>query len=87
MLVARSFGVRIFGTVAGLVTAAISLATASGAALLFFMLGRYHNYDLFLTITGTTTVIGALMFLFMPRHREPEPVPQPSEPAAQAVAA
>lgn len=67
VLVSRTFGLTIYGSVMGLVTGSISLAVAGGALMLGILLQRYGNYDLFLTISGTTTLIGGLMFMFLPR--------------------
>ena len=51
----------------GLLTSAISLASASGAFMLSIMLQRYGNYDLFLTVRGVTVLIGSVTFLLLPR--------------------
>ncbi len=74
VLVARAFGVAIYGSVMGLVTGAISLATASGAFLLSLILQHYGNYRVFLLICGITTLIGSLMFLLLPRSATAAPV-------------
>src|SRR6202008_4033787 len=52
VLVSRAFGTVVYGSVMGLVTAAISLAIASGALMLSVILRKYGNYDLFLAISG-----------------------------------
>ncbi len=72
VLVARTFGVQIYGSVMGLVTCAISLSTASGAVILSIMLATHTDadplrYDLFLIVTGVATLLGSLMFLLLPR--------------------
>lgn len=84
VIVARTFGVAIYGSVMGLVTGAISLASASGAGVLALMLARSGNYDSFLFVTGVTVVLGSLMFLLLPRTREPG---EAAPPQANAVAA
>jgi MFS family permease len=65
-LVVRIFGVEIYSSVMGLMTAAISMATSTGAWLSGLTLRETGNYTLFLTITGTTVFMGALMFILLP---------------------
>jgi MFS family permease len=65
-LVVRIFGVRIFSSVMGLMTAAISITTSTGAALLGYTLKLTGSYTTFLSITGVTVFVGALMFLLLP---------------------
>ena len=65
-LVVRIFGVDIYSSVMGLMTAAISMATSTGAWLSGLTLRETGNYTLFLTITGTTVFMGALMFILLP---------------------
>lgn len=74
VLVSRAFGISIYGSVMGLVVSAISLATASGALLLSILLRKYGNYDLFLTISGVSVLIGSIMFLLLPRSAAAAPV-------------
>ena len=66
VLVARAFGVAIFGSVIGLVTGAISIATASGALFLSLTLDHFGTYDVFLFASGVTVLVGSLMFLLLP---------------------
>ena len=66
-LVARRFGVAIYSSVMGLMTAFMSASTALGAALLGVTLGATGNFNLFLLITGTSVVIGAAMLLLLGR--------------------
>lgn len=87
VLVARAFGISIFGSVMGLVTASISIATATGAWFLGVMLARYGNFDLFLAITGATTLFGSLLFLLLPKAAAAAPVEdEPEGPARPAHA-
>ena len=74
-LVVRIFGVGVYSSVMGLMTAAISVTTSAGAALAGATLAATGNYNLFLTITSITVTIGALLFLLLPLvHRKaPEP--------------
>jgi MFS family permease len=65
-LVVRIFGVEIYSSVMGLMTAAMSMTTSTGAWLSGVTLRETGNYTLFLTITGTTVLIGAMLFLLLP---------------------
>jgi predicted MFS family arabinose efflux permease len=75
-LVARQFGVQIYGSVMGLLTCAISFSTASGAALLSVTMAATGGYDLYLVISGTGVLIGATLLLLLGRTRAPE-IPAP----------
>jgi MFS family permease len=85
VLVARAFGVSIYGSVMGLVTAAISLATASGALMLSLLLRWYGNYTIFLTVCGATVVIGSVMFLLLPASATAAPVDEDDDAPRAAV--
>lgn len=67
-LVARHFGVSIYSSVMGLLTAVMSISTASGAWLLGWSMERSGgSFDLFLTITGFAVLIGATLLLVLGR--------------------
>ena len=66
-LVARRFGVHIYSSVMGLMTAFMSASTALGATLLSMTLAATGNFNLFLLITGTSVVVGAAMLLLLGR--------------------
>jgi predicted MFS family arabinose efflux permease len=71
-LVARKFGVAIYSSVMGLLTAVMSISTASGAWLLgMTMESTGGSFDLFLTIAGIAVLIGASFLLLLGRVREP----------------
>ena len=71
-LVARKFGVAIYSSVMGLLTAVMSISTASGAWLLgMTMESTGGSFDLFLTISGFAVLIGASFLLLLGRVREP----------------
>jgi MFS family permease len=71
-LVARKFGVAIYSSVMGLLTAVMSISTASGAWLLgMTMESTGGSFDLFLTIAGVAVLIGASFLLLLGRVREP----------------
>jgi len=72
-LVARIFGVRIFGTVLGLMAASISLGSSGGALLLSLTLRQTGSYQLFLIVSGVLAILGSLLFLLLPSGARPEP--------------
>lgn len=69
-LVARHFGVGIYSSVMGLLTCAMSVSTAAGAALLSVTMARTGGYELYLVIVGTAVMIGAAMLLLLGRQPE-----------------
>jgi predicted MFS family arabinose efflux permease len=69
-LVARHFGVEIYGSVMGLLTCAMSFSTASGAALLSVTMAATGGYDLYLVIVGIAVLVGASLLLLLGRTRE-----------------
>ncbi|WP_395397365.1 MFS transporter [Novosphingobium sp. BL-8A] len=69
-LVGACFPVRVFGSVMGLLTGAISLSAASGAMLLSFTLARTGGYDLFLQISGCAVIAGAGLLLLLGRQKQ-----------------
>ncbi len=75
-LVARHFGVTIYSSVMGLLTAIMSMSTASGAWLLGWTMARSGGgFELFLTITGVAVFFGATLLLVLgrlPSARMPE---------------
>jgi predicted MFS family arabinose efflux permease len=66
-LVARHFGVAIYSSVMGMLTAVMSISTASGAFLLAATMKASGGFDLFLTITGVAVFAGATMLLLLGR--------------------
>jgi predicted MFS family arabinose efflux permease len=67
-LVAKTFGVRIYGTVLGIMAASISLGSAFGSLLLSLTLKSTGSYAAFLFISGTLTLCGSTLFLLLPRR-------------------
>lgn len=65
-VVARQFGVRIYSSVMGLLTAVMSTSAAAGALLLSMVLRWTGGFDTFLVIAGTASVTGALLMLGLP---------------------
>ncbi|MET1754834.1 MFS transporter [Novosphingobium sp. RD2P27] len=72
-LVARHFGVAVYSSTLGLLTAAMSFSAASGAVLLSYTLAQTGNYDLYLTIVGCAVLAGAGTILLLRGGREPDP--------------
>lgn len=69
-LVAKKFGVTIYSSVMGLLTAVISISTASGAFLLGKTMERTGGrFDLFLWIAGTAVLVGASFLLVLGKVR------------------
>ncbi len=66
-LVAKHFGVSIYSSVMGLLTAVMSISTAAGAWLLGWTIGTSGGFGLFLTITGFAVLIGATFLLVLGR--------------------
>ncbi len=72
-LVARKFGVAIYSSVMGLMTAMISISTASGAYLLGMTMKRNDgHFDLFLVIVGVAVLLGASLLLMLGRVKGEE---------------
>jgi predicted MFS family arabinose efflux permease len=66
-LVARSFGIEIFGTVMGIMVAAITLGSTGGAFLLRLTLQQTGSYGTFLVVSGIIALFGSLLFLLLPK--------------------
>jgi predicted MFS family arabinose efflux permease len=66
-IVARYFGIEIFGTVMGIMVAAITLGSTGGALLLRVTLQQTGSYGAFLVISGLVALIGSTLFLFLPK--------------------
>jgi predicted MFS family arabinose efflux permease len=71
-LVAKIFGIEIFGTVMGVVVATITLGSTAGAVVLSLTLKVTDNYNLFFVIAGALALIGSLFFLRLPNQRPPQ---------------
>ena len=69
-LVAKRFGLEVYSSVMGLLTAIMSLSTSLGAGLLSWTLTVTGNYNLFLVISGTTVIVGATLLLAL-RGKKP----------------
>ena len=71
-LVAKRFGLAVYSSVMGLLTATMSLSTSIGAGLLSWTLSRTGNYNLFLLISGTAVIVGATLLLLLRREGKSE---------------
>jgi predicted MFS family arabinose efflux permease len=69
-IVSRKFPVGVYSSVMGLVTMAMSAASASGATLLSLTLGATGGFNLYLSICAASVFAGSLMFLLLPAGRE-----------------
>lgn len=74
-IVARHFGVEVYSSVMGLMTMAISLSGAFGAAILSLSLKLTGGFDAFLLGTAITAIAGSLLFLLLPRQPRQEAAP------------
>jgi MFS family permease len=73
-LVARHYGFAIYGTVFGLVTAAIGLSAALGGGVLSLILANGGGYPTFLMICAASVAGGAMLFLLLGRRAYADPV-------------
>lgn len=81
-LVARHFGVAIYGSVMGLLTFATSFSTASGATLLGLTMAQTGGFDLYLIISGVAVLIGATLLLLLGPGKPAQPEVDQAEAAA-----
>jgi predicted MFS family arabinose efflux permease len=70
-LVGRYFGIAIFSTVLGLLTAAMGGAMASGNVLIAAVLKSTDSFNAYLVTAATTAFLGSLLFLLLglPKYR------------------
>lgn len=68
-LVVRTFGIAIYGSVLGLVSAALGLASAGGAGLLSLTLKFSEGFSLFLALNGFAIFVGGALFLLLGRYQ------------------
>lgn len=67
-MVAHYFPNTIYGSVAGLISAGMSLSAAAGALLLSYVLYLTDSFVPFLQLMGVATLAGATLFMFLPKH-------------------
>jgi MFS family permease len=71
-IVSRKFPVAVYSSVMGLVTMAMSAASATGATLLSITLKATGGFNLYLMICAVSVFLGSLMFLLLPTGRRDE---------------
>jgi predicted MFS family arabinose efflux permease len=64
-LVVRNFGVRVYSSVLGIMTAAIATSSSVGAALLSLTLKLTGRYSPFFIASGVAIAVGSLLFLLL----------------------
>ena len=62
-LVMRHFGIGVFSTVLGMLSAAVGLAMGMGNVLLAYTLGATNSFEVYLFTAAATAFIGSAMFL------------------------
>jgi predicted MFS family arabinose efflux permease len=72
-LVVTNFGVRVYSSVLGTMTAAIATTSSVGAALLALTLKTTGRYAPFLIASGISIAIGSSLFLFLGRIKKRDP--------------
>lgn len=74
-LVVRYFGIGVFSTVLGLITAAIAAAMASGTLVLSIMLKATNSFNPYLILAAGSVALGSLLFLMLGAIRPPQAAP------------
>jgi len=67
-LIVRTFGLRIYSSVHGLLAATVAISAVLGAGILSLMLNYFGLYAPFLVLAGLLSIVGGLMFLFLPHE-------------------
>ena len=67
-LVMRYFGIGVFSTVLGLLTAAIATAMASGMVILGIVLSMTDSFNPYLLLASGAVLVGSCLFLLLGRH-------------------
>lgn len=73
-LVTRYFGIAVYSTVLGLLSAAMGTAMAAGNAILGVVLERTDSFDIYLYTAAATSFIGSCLFLLLGQERFRHPV-------------
>ena len=66
-LVMRHFGITVFSTVVGMLTAAIGLVMGLGNLLLAYTLEATNSFDTYLITGAATAIVGSAMFMLLGR--------------------
>jgi hypothetical protein len=72
-IVSRKFPVAVYSSVMGLVTMAMSAASATGATLLSITLRETGGFNLFLVICAVSVFCGSMMFMLLGTGQSPQP--------------
>lgn len=72
-LVTRYFGIAVYSTVLGLLSAAMGSAMALGNVILGIVLARTDSFDIYLYTAAAASFIGSAMFLLLGRKRYMRP--------------
>lgn len=67
-LVVRHFGVQVYSSVLGLMTAVLGIATSIGSVILSITLDWTNGYATFVLFGGIVTVIGSALFMLLGRE-------------------
>jgi len=78
-LVVRNFGVRVYGSVHGMLASTISITAVIGSIIMSAMVKTYGIYAPFLWLTGALGLVASLLFLLLPRNPQVEDGPIDSE--------
>jgi len=83
-LVNKYFGIAIFGTVLGLLTAFVGAAMAFGNVLIAYVLQQTDSFDIYLVTAAAGSLVGGLLFLLLGfrRFRSLGPTEEPAAVAA-----
>jgi MFS family permease len=68
-LVVRYFGIAVYSTVLGVLTAAMAAASAVGAAVLSVVLKRTDKFDIYLIAAAAAVAAGSLLFQYLGKHK------------------
>lgn len=72
-VVSRFFPAKVYSSVLGLMSSALGVATAMGAGLLSLTIKLTDGFALFLALTGSTVLVGSMLFLLLGRQSMPKP--------------
>lgn len=78
-LVMRFFGIQVFSSTLGLVTAAIGSASALGAMIMGATLKVTDDFTVYLYICTAATFVGSLLFMLLGRPPKEQPVLAPQQ--------
>nr|WP_246350619.1 MFS transporter [Sphingobium boeckii] len=74
-LVVRNFGVRVYGSVMGMMTAAIAISSSIGAIALSIAIKLTGGFGAFLVATAIAVLVGSILLLWLPASPPAEAAP------------